>query len=197
MILTGKTISPGLARGMTHVIDARGTLESALAVEPAGTPQAEVERLHAAIGRACVELDRVQRQLAGRVEANDVSIFESHAGLLRDPKFVNRVEHEIRSNGQSAEAAVSRVARDLYAAFLANPVPLVQDKASDLLDIGRRLIHCLSAALRAEVEFDAGTVIVASSLTPSQLVRYAHHGIVGAVTETCGARSHTAILARG
>ncbi len=182
---------------MTHVIDARGTLESALAVEPAGTPQAEVERLHAAIGRACVELDRVQRQLAGRVDASDVSIFESHAGLLRDPKFVSRVEHEIRGNGQSAEAAVSRVTGDLRAAFLANPVPLVHDKAADILDIGRRLIHCLSASIHTDVDLEQGTVIVAPSLTPSQLVRYAHHGIVAAVTETCGPKSHTAILARG
>src|SRR5579872_5774879 len=197
MILSGKTISPGLARGVTHVIDARGILESALGVRPAGAAQAEVERLHAAIGRACVELDRVQRQLAGRVEASDVSIFESHAGLLRDPKFVSRVEHEIRSNGQSAEAAVSRVASELHAAFLANSVPLVQDKASDILDIGRRLVHCLSESLASDVELEQGTVIVAPSLTPSQLVRYAHHGAVAVVTETCGPKSHTAILARG
>src|SRR5207302_7323439 len=146
---------------------------------------------------ACVELDRVQRQLAGRVEARDVSIFESHAGLLRDPKFISRVEHEIRRNGQSAEAAVSRVASELFAAFLANPVPLVHDKASDILDIGRRLIRCLSSSLSSDVEFEPGAVIVAPSLTPSQLVRYVHHGIVAAVTETCGPKSHTAILARG
>src|SRR5438067_2399662 len=152
MILTGKSISPGLARGMTHVFDARGTLESALAVEPAGMPQAEVERLHSAIGRACVELDRLHRQLAGRVDASDVRIFESHAGLLRDPKFISRVEHEIRGNAQSAEAAVSRVTSDLRAAFLANPVPLVHDKAADILDIARRLIHCLSASLHSDVE---------------------------------------------
>lgn len=197
MILTGKTISPGLARGMTHVMDARGTLESALAIAPAGTPQAEVERLHAGIGRACVELDRVQRQLAGRVDASDIAIFESHAGLLRDPKFVSRVEQEIRGNGQSAEAAVSRVTADLRAAFLASPVPFVHDKAADILDIGRRLIHCLSASLHTDADLEQGTVIVAPSLTPSQLVRYAHHGIVAAVTETCGPKSHTAILARG
>src|SRR5580704_13342178 len=197
MILTGKPISPGLARGGTDVIDSRGILGAAISLPPAASLPAEVERLHAAIGRACVELDRVQRQLAGRVEAHDVSIFESHAGLLRDPKFVKRVEHEIRSNGQSAEAAVSRVARDLHAAFLANPVPLVQDKASDILDIGRRLIHCLSASLHTEVEFEQGTVIVAASLTPSQLVRYVHHGIVAVITETCGPKPHTAILARG
>jgi phosphoenolpyruvate-protein phosphotransferase len=197
VILTGKSISPGLARGVSHVIDARGILDAAMGIRPEGAPPAEVERLHAAIGRACVELDRVQRQLAGRVAASDVSIFESHAGLLRDPKFVNRVEHEIRSSGLSAEAAVSRVTGELHAAFLANPVPLVQDKAADLLDIGRRLIRCLSASLHADLEFEKGTVIIAAALTPSQLVRYVHNGAVAVVTETCGPKSHTAILARG
>jgi phosphotransferase system enzyme I (PtsI) len=197
VILTGKTISPGLARGTTHVIDARGILDAARNIPPRGEAPAEVERLHAAIGRACVELDRVQRQLTGRVESRDVLIFESHAGLLRDPKFISRVEHEIRNSGRSAEAAVAHVTSELHAAFLANPVPLVHDKAADILDIGRRLIHCLSASLGAEVEFPRGAVIVAPSLTPSQLVRFVHSGVVGVVTETCGPKSHTAILARG
>jgi phosphotransferase system enzyme I (PtsI) len=139
----------------------------------------------------------VQRQLAGRVQSSDVAIFESHAGLLRDPQFVGRIEREIRDNGQSAEAAVSRVASSLYADFLASSVPLVQDKAADILDIGRRLVRCLSDAPQSEAEPDQGAVIVAPSLTPSQLVRYAHQGIVAVVTETCGSKSHTAILARG
>ncbi|MBS0260880.1 MAG: phosphoenolpyruvate--protein phosphotransferase [Planctomycetes bacterium] len=197
MILTGKTISPGLARGITRVIDARGVLDAALSVAPSGPPQAEVERLHAAVGRAGVELDRLQRQLSGRLDAGDVAIFASHAGLLHDPKFLGRIEAEIRVGGQSAEAAVSRVASELRATFLANPVPLVRDKATDILDIGRRLVRCLSASLQPELEMEQGTIVVATSLTPSQLVRYSHHGIAGVVTETCGPKSHTAILARG
>jgi phosphotransferase system enzyme I (PtsI) len=197
VILTGKTISPGLARGTAHVIDARGILDAARSIPPRGDGRSEVERLHAAIGRAGVELDRVQRQLTGRVESRDVLIFESHAGLMRDPKFVSRVEHEIRNNTLSAEAAVSLVTSELHAAFLANPVPLVHDKAADILDIGRRLIQCLSASLQADVEFPRGAVLVAPSLTPSQLVRFVHSGGIAVVTETCGTKSHTAILARG
>ncbi|MFN0052614.1 MAG: phosphoenolpyruvate--protein phosphotransferase [Planctomycetales bacterium] len=197
MILTGKAICPGIAHGVTHVTDARAILSVALNTRVEGAPHAQIERLHAAIGRACVELDRVQRQLAGRVQASDVAIFESHAGLLRDPQFIRRVEHEIHHNRLSAEAAVSRVASDLYAGFRASAVPLVQDKAADILDIGRRLVHCLTSSVASEVEPDRGAIIVAESLTPSQLVRYAHRGIAAVVTETCGARSHTAILARG
>src|SRR6185369_2548840 len=151
MILPGKTISPGIARGVAHVIDARAILAAAQHVAPQGTPQGEVERLHSAIGHACVELDRLQRQLTGRVQASDVSIFASHAGLLRDSKFVSLIEKKLYENGQSAEAAVSKVVNDLHGEFLSHNVPLLEDKASDILDIGRRLLHCLSATPRAEV----------------------------------------------
>lgn len=197
MILTGKSICPGIARGVAHVADARAILAQALDVPATGNRQAEIERLQAAIGRACVELDRVQRQLVGRVQAADVAIFESHAALLRDPQFVQQIEHEIVQSGQSAEAAVSRVVSRLHSGFVASRVTLVQDKAADVLDIGRRLVRCLTAAQPIEVEPDRGAVIVAESLTPSQLVRFAHRGIVAAILETCGPKSHTAILARG
>lgn len=197
MILSGKTIAPGIARGVAHVIDARALIAAAQHITPDGTPQKEAERLHSAIGHACVELDRLQRQLTGRVQASDVSIFASHAGLLRDSKFVSLIEKEIYENGQSAEAAVSRVVNDLHTEFLAHKVALLEDKASDILDIGRRLLHCLSSTQGTEFEIGEAAVIVAASLTPSELVRFSHQGVVAVVTETCGPKSHTAILARG
>lgn len=197
MILKGKMISPGVVRGITHVIDARVILGTALNVPAGGPPQQEIERLHAAIGRACVELDRVQRQLAGRVQSSDVAIFESHAGLLRDSKFISRIEGEIHEQGRSAEGAVATVARGLHSAFRADPTPLVQDKAADILDIGRRLVRCLSTAPQGDFEVQESAVIVALSLTPSELVRFAHQGVAAVITETCGMKSHTAILARG
>lgn len=197
MILSGKTICPGIARGVAHVTDSRAVLAVAIRTPPGASPQAEIERLHAGIARAGVELDRLQRQLSGRVQASDVAIFQSHAALLRDPQFVRGVEREIQESGRSAEAAVAQVVGDLHTRFLETPVPLVQDKAADILDIGRRLLRCLSSAPDGEAEPERGAVIVAASLTPSQLVRYAHQKIAAVVTETCGTKSHTAILARG
>lgn len=196
MILNGKSICPGIASGPAHVADNRAILAAALKVEAEGPPEREMERLQAGIARATVELERVQRQVAARLQATDVAIFESHAGLLRDPQFLQRVELEIRT-GLSAEASVARVAGDIHASFLAHPVSLVQDKATDILDIGRRLVRCLSPSHESETDPESGSIVVAASLTPSQLVRYAHLGIVAAVTEACGTNSHTAILARG
>lgn len=197
MILHGKTISPGIVRGVTHIVDAPTLLATALSTPSSGSPQKELERLSAAVGRASAQLDQMRRHLTGRISASEAGIFAAHGSLLRDPKFLSQMEVEIRQHGQSAEAAVSRVVKSLYATFRTSNITLAQDKATDILDIGRRLIQCLTDASLGDDELGANAVVVAPSLTPSELVKYAHQGVVGFVTETCGPKSHTAILARG
>lgn len=197
MILNGKTISPGIVRGVTHIVDAPTLLATALSTPSSGSTQKELERLSAAVGRASAQLEQMRRHLTGRISASEVGIFAAHGSLLRDPKFLSQMESEIRQNNQSAEAAVSRVVKSLYATFRTSNITLAQDKATDILDIGRRLIQCLTDASIADDDLGANAVVVAPSLTPTELVKYAHQGVVGFVTETCGPRSHTAILARG
>lgn len=197
MILQGKTISPGIVRGISHVVDAPTVLATALNVSASGTPQQELERLSAAVGRASAQLDHLRRHLSGRVTSSEVSIFAAHAGLLRDSKFLSQMEAEISRNGKSAEAAVAGVVRGLYQTFKSSNITLAQDKATDILDIGRRLIQCLTDAAQTEDDLGENVVIIATSLTPTELVKYAHQGVIGFVTDTCGPKSHTAILARG
>jgi len=197
MLLSGKSISPGVVRGVTHVVDAPTLLASALNIPGQATPLIEVERLSAAIGRASAQLEQMRRQLTGRIPAQEVAIFEAHGSLLRDRKFIAQIEAEIRERGRSAEAAVATVARTLYASFCSSNITLAQDKATDILDIGRRLVQCLMDISPPDDELATNAIIVAASLTPSELVKYAHQGVVGFITETCGQKSHTAILARG
>ncbi len=196
MIFEGSTVSPGRARGRARAIDAQRILESILDAGPQGPPTWEVERLQAAIGRACVQLERINRQLAQRIGLADAAIFQTHEAVLRDANFIGQIKNEIQQNGFSAEAAVARVVKHNYDLLASSPVPLVRDKAADILDIGRRLIRCLQAVPGDRDESDPDAVIIARELTPSELVRFFHQNVKGFVTETCGPKSHTAILAR-
>lgn len=197
MFFQGKKISGGIAAGLPHLPGLPTLLASALRLLPQGTPDAEVERLNAAIARAEVQLGRLRRQLHGKIPNQDVGIFGAHSGMLRDQKFLSSIETEIRQNGRSAESAVARVVKEIFANLMGSGIPLAQDKSHDILDIGRRLVTCLSPTGSVEESLGEHRIIVASSLTPSELVRFAKLGAVGFVTETCGAKSHTAILARG
>jgi phosphotransferase system enzyme I (PtsI) len=195
MILRGKCVSAGITEGRTHVVDVGSWLAQALARESISEPDAEIGRFEAARSRAARELSRVRALVAQRGRAHDADIFSAQATMLNDPKLIGRIEEEIRNSLQSAEAAVARAAIEFHNALKASDEPSVRDKAADVMDVGQRLVYCLDET--ADVESPRADVIIATSVVPSQLVRYAHHGVVAIVTETCGARSHTAILARG
>jgi phosphotransferase system enzyme I (PtsI) len=92
MILHGRSVSPGVFEGRAHVLDARAWIEAARAVSPSRRPAGEVERLRAAQSRACVQLERVEQQLAEHGRRDDAEIFAAHISMMRDPMFLDRVE---------------------------------------------------------------------------------------------------------
>lgn len=195
MILQGKCISPGLAQGRAHVFGPDEWLDKAAQVPLKTGPEEEIVRLQAARIRAGQELDRVRRQLIQQGRNRDAAIFAAHATMLTDKKFNERIVTAIRLHSVSAEAAIARVVLELQSTFRESGLPIIQDKMADLLDIGRRLIQCLDDT--AELDTLVADVAVATTVMPSELVRLAHQGVAAIVTETCGLKSHTAILARG
>lgn len=195
MLLHGKSISPGIAHGTAHVLNVGEWLSAAREVKPSGTAEREFSRFDTAAARAVSQLERVSRQLKHQGRGDDADIFAGHALMLTNSEFRNRVGSRLQDNRDSAESAVAAVVAELRDTFKASPQPFIQDKAADILDIGRRLIQCLSNA--SDREAYSSEIVVAPSLMPSELVRLAHQGVAGVVTESCAMKSHTAILARG
>jgi hypothetical protein len=66
MIFKGRCTSRGVARGSAFLWDSAPVLAAALRTLASGTPAFQLERLNTAIGRACVQLDHVERELAWR-----------------------------------------------------------------------------------------------------------------------------------
>jgi phosphoenolpyruvate-protein phosphotransferase len=195
MIHRGKPISFGVARGAAFVVDSRLLLQAALALGPLFPPEGEIERLNSARSRAAAQLESMGRQLDVLGRSDDAAIFEAHAHLMSDPGLLGPMEAAIQAEGLSAEAAVAKVTFEIEEQFLSSTSSMLHDKAMDVIDIGQRLVRCLRGS--DDVAAVEGKVIIAESLTPSELVRAVHHGVVAVVTENCGPKSHTAILARG
>src|SRR6478672_5354912 len=143
MILKGKSVSPGVAEGRVHLVDSGSWLGSALARESIDDPEAEVSRLTAARDRAALELDHLCHLLAQRGRPHDAAIFSAHATMLGDAKLLRRIEEEIRGNLQSAESSVARVAIEYHNTLKDSDLPIIRDKAADVLDVGQRLVRCL------------------------------------------------------
>jgi phosphotransferase system enzyme I (PtsI) len=196
VILRGRSISPGAFEGTAHVLDARAWIEAASAVPATRGPEGEIERVRAAQARACVQLERVADQLAKSGRKHDADIFSAHIAMMRDPALLARIQSAIAQHELSAEAAVARATTALHAEFVGSRLAMARDKAADVIDIGHRLLGCLNPRVESQVVHGRPSVLIASTLTPSELVRFAHRGPCAALTESCGPKSHTAILAR-
>ncbi|MCA9099954.1 MAG: phosphoenolpyruvate--protein phosphotransferase [Planctomycetales bacterium] len=183
---------------MAVVLDARTPLYAAAALPelaPAGSRDDEVERLRAAVARARAQLLRIERQLAARGLTHDAEIFSAHSSILADHKLIDEIVTAIGERNLSADAAVGQVVLEWYQQFVASAHAVVRDKGPDILDIGQRLLRCLERAPEGIVTSDS--IVVAAALTPSDVVRFANLGVRALVVETCGLKSHVAILARG
>ena len=76
--------------------------------------------------------------------------------------------------------------------------PLIRERSADLRDVSRRLQYVLTGAApeRSLEDVPDGVLLAAHDLMPSQTAALNPDRICGIVTETGGATSHTAILAR-
>ncbi len=195
MILRGRSVSPGVFEGSAHLLDASDWIHDASRVLPIEDAEHERERLRAALARARAQLERMTGRLAESGRHGDSQIFRAHAHMMDDPLLLERIDESL-DQGLSAEAAVAEAVSLLERELSGSASSMVRDRALDVLDIGHRLVRCLDPESASPDGPRRAAVLVAETLTPSELMHFVHRGACAAVTRTCGAKSHTAILAR-
>ncbi|MGK3992424.1 phosphoenolpyruvate--protein phosphotransferase [Sorangium sp. So ce1024] len=186
--LPGVSAAPGLAIGPVCKID-----PLALEVEEHATDtEAELARLHKALLHTRLELKQLVAASGKRVE--QAQIFSAHLTMLDDPDVITRAEVAI-VEGKSAAFAWREAVMSSYRELARMENPLLAARANDLRDVGGRALRHLAGGDEAQAA-PAGSVVVAETLTPSEVVRLADHGAAGFASVLGGTTSHAAILAR-
>ena len=123
-----------------------------------------------------------------------VELLESHDLILGDPTLISRIKDSIADQKVNAESAVL----DTFEAFafrLQSGGGHIREKYLDLQDVAERLLIAMDS--RDETaRFDEGSVIIASELRASTLLRLREAKAAGIATELGGWTSHFSILAR-
>lgn len=193
MIFRGIPASPGYALGRVQVME-----EPELIIEqgPAGNPAREKQRLNLAIVEANRQLQLVRKKTAQEAGEKQASIFDAHLMFLEDPEFIGAVEEEIESRRISAMQAMSEVSHQFIDLFNSIEDEYLRERAVDVRDVSRRILHILSGT-RQDVNIDhPETVVVAHDLTPSDTASLDKDKVIAFLTNIGGRTSHTAIMAR-
>jgi phosphotransferase system enzyme I (PtsI) len=194
-IKRGIAVSPGVAIGPALVLDTEGFRIERRSVEPERR-EAEVQRLHHALGAAATEARTQQHKVDAQIGAQYGAIFGAHAMLVEDPTLKREVEELIREQGFSAEYAFSRVMRQ-HARTLENlEGGHFTTRVADLLDIEKSVLHILLGQQCEQLRtLEHPVIVLAHDLTPSQTAALDTVHVHGFATEAGGRASHTAILA--
>ncbi|MGO9750423.1 MAG: phosphoenolpyruvate--protein phosphotransferase [Solirubrobacteraceae bacterium] len=190
-VLSGVAASRGLVVGLVQLL--HGGAFAPPAARAAECPERELARLRAGIDAAREAIGRDRESVARRAGAAEAEIMDAHLALLDDEAMVEPAHAAIEA-GATAERAIYDAAVALGARYREFDQPLLQERAIDVLDVGRRVVRALTGE-PAAVPAAAG-IVVAGELTPADAAALDPTRVQGIATAHGTATAHAAILAR-
>ncbi|HUA05127.1 MAG TPA: phosphoenolpyruvate--protein phosphotransferase [Solirubrobacteraceae bacterium] len=187
-VLAGVPASAGLAVGPAH------HLHGATGPPPDRSPEApdsERERLTQGIATARTAIERDRDTVATRAGKAEAAIFDAHLVLLDDEAMLDPAHGAIDA-GATAERAWYDAAQQVAARYRALDEPLLQERATDVLDVGNRVVNALTGG----DEGSASGIVLAGELTPADAAALDPALVTGIATAHGTATAHAAILAR-
>ena len=187
-MLAGVAASPGIAIGQVF----QYRLHEFDIPEFAENSKADQERFTLALEEAHQQIEQIKQVLPDPAKK---AIMSAHQELLQDPDLLAETYAELADHKSAAWSW--RTAFSAYSARLeAQENPLLRERATDIRDIGRRVLVILTGGQATPLEVPDQAILIAEDLTPSDTVALDPKKVLGFCTRTGGATSHVAILAR-
>ena len=163
--------------------------------------QAEVARLQEAIDVVDGGLRQSENLLmaGGITDAGDLvqALVASHHAVLTDPLFIGAAMARVRDEGLLAEWALERTLDDLRSHFAALTRPEFRGWFRDVEGLcGELMAQLIGQSPWRYLECDRGDIVLADSLTISDVITLIQRGAAGIVLETDSLTSHVAVLCR-
>ena len=158
-------------------------------------PEREVEEFQVALAEVKRELRQISDSLSEYLERKETALFDTYLRMLEDHTLSGEVCQRVRS-GETAATALKHVVLDLVSRFEAMDDPYLRERATDLLDLGRRILAKLSHEDVESIEYPDDLILVAEEVTPVMLGEVNTRSLRAIVSIKGSANSHVAILAR-
>jgi len=142
------------------------------------------------------ELENIQANM--KVESpSKAAIFAAHIDILNDVVMDGEVRSLLKNEQLVPSSAVAEVFTR-YADILSNvDDSLIQERASDILDVRNRLMRILEGHLEQSLaDLSEPRIVIANDLLPSDTASMNRSMVMAIVCEVGGSTSHTAIIAR-
>src|SRR5712691_8895310 len=192
----GAGVSPGLARGVIHVV--RDDLDDVVRyqIEPSQIGN-EIARFEAALVQTRVQILEMQQKIAEAIGAKDAAIFDAHLLVVEDRTFIFEVLRRLEAERCNVEWVFQEVASNYAETLSKIDDPYLRERALDIQDVTRRIVRNLQGKAPKPILSAAEPhILVAHNLTPSDTATMNRQLVLGIATDLGSRTSHTAIIAR-
>ncbi|VUD62209.1 Phosphoenolpyruvate-dependent phosphotransferase system [Thalassocella blandensis] len=142
------------------------------------------------------DVKNLGEELENRLNKEERILFDAYLAMLDDKSLGGEVREKIRA-GLSAQYSWSQVILEHVSTFNSMSDPYLRERASDVRDLGSRVLAALQQASSANKrEYPDNTILVGEDLTASVLAEVPQGKLAGIVSLRGSSNSHIAILAR-
>ena len=199
----GIPVTRGVAIGRAVLVAAHRVDVAHYFVDEAAVAD-EVRCCLQACEQVAVELEALRDSLPDDAPPELDALLEVHLMLVRDPLFTGGARQWIEERRYNAEWALAAQLEVLGRQFDDMEDDYLRERKSDLEQVVSRVLEALArergtqppAALARDFAGDDPLLLVASDISPADLMGFRHGVFQGFITDTGGRTSHTAIVAR-
>src|SRR5881396_3135237 len=192
----GAGVSPGLARGVIHVVRDDFDDVPRYHIEPSQIGN-EIARFEAALVQTRVQILEMQQKIAEAIGAKDAAIFDAHLLVVEDRTLIDEVLRRLETERCNVEWVFQEVASNYAETLSKIDDPYLRERALDIQDVTRRIIRNLQGkAPKPMLSTAEPHILVAHNLTPSDTATMNRELVLGIATDLGSRTSHTAIIAR-
>ncbi|WP_188149530.1 phosphoenolpyruvate--protein phosphotransferase [Teredinibacter waterburyi] len=141
------------------------------------------------------DVRRLASELENRLNKEERILFDAYIGMLDDTSLGKEVTERI-SSGFGAAYAWSEVILEHVKTFSSMSDPYLRERASDVRDLGSRVLAYLQEATHHDRVYPDNTILVGEDLSASVLADVPQGRLKAIVSTRGSSNSHIAILAR-
>lgn len=193
--LKGLPGAPGVAIGQALVVYPPANLD-ATPDRQVEDPVAEEANFRTAIIETQKEVRRLSRQMADSLPPEELVLFDAFALMLGSEDLVEGVVQRIHA-GNWAPGALRETITEHVRVFEDMEDPYLRERATDIRDLGRRILMYLQAeAPIQKLSPDGRIILVGDEIGAAHLAEVPTAQLAGVISARGSSSSHVAILAR-
>lgn len=194
-IYEGKPVSPGIVIGEAFIYNQELLIPkyslSNFQIE------FEIERFHIALKKTKEELIELKKKMIEEMSEDEGKFLDSHILMTEDQAFIKEVIGKLKKDKKNVEWIIFQVVDSLVKKFSKMEDEYFQERAIDILDIGRKVMQKLLAKKNLSLSsLDKEVIVISTDVTVSDTASMNKKHIKAFVTEIGGWTSHTSILSR-